>query len=319
MEIIKSEIKKADEELAHITEQHNLKLEKRRSLINSNIEIMNGILNKNNSRKSKIEDAKNINEVDKKYNLENKEYKSSNKNDQNIYYFGFNSEKNENRTDNIKNTVSYFPISMLNPKNNIDINLYNDMSKSNTELNQDFQNLDKKTEISNSLSGKSANQNEIFVYVNDKVKNIENKYDEISNIQKIAKVIEEEISIISNNKKQKEKEDQTKIIIHQNLNKRSSLTRRFSMLRRSSLNRRRSSIEFFREKRKFNKKFDIFQNKLYEYSQLPQRKCLLFKMKYIYPQPAKLYLTSKRILSKYTIILEGSAIDSIIEGERSSE
>jgi len=306
MEIIKSEIKKANEELAQITEQYNLKLEKRRSLKILNIKNMNESLNNNNNRKSKIEDLKNTNEVDKKNNLENKEYKSLNNNEPSIYYFGVNSEKNGKRLDKDKNTVSFFPISSINAKNNIDINLYNDMSKSNTQLNQDFQNLDKKTEKSNSTSEKSPNQNEILVYVDDKLGNSENKYDEISYIQKNAKIIEEEIRNISDNKNQKEKEDQSKIIIHQNLNKRSSLIRR-------------SSIEFFQEKRKFDKKFDIFQNKLYEYSQLPQRKCLLFKMKNIYPQPAKLYLTNKKILSKYTIIIEGSAIDSIIEDEKSSE
>ena len=320
MENIKSNIKKADEELAHITEENNQKFEKRRSLKNINIEFMNGTLNNNKSRKSKTEVAKNINKVvDEKNNLENKEYKSLVNNGPNFEYFGANSKKKEKRIDNDKYTVSYFPISSINTKNNIDINLYNDMSKSNIQLNQEFQNLDKKTEISSSISEKSVHPNEIFVYVNDKIKNTENKYDEISYVQKNSKIIEEEISIISDNKKEKEKEDQSKIINHQNLNKRSSLTRRFSMLRRSSLNRRRSSIEFFREKRKFNKKFDIFQNKLYEYSQLPQRKCFLFKMKYIYPQPAKVYLANKQILSKYTIIIEGLAIESIIEDEKSSE
>ena len=42
-------------------------------------------------------------------------------------------------------------------------------------------------------------------------------------------------------------------------------------------------------------------------------------MKYIYPQPAKVYLANKQILSKYTIIIEGLAIESIIEDEKSSE
>jgi len=306
MEIIKSKIKKAEEELSHIIEQHNQILEKRRSIKNLNIEIINGALNNNNIRKSKIEVSKNINEINGNNNLDNKEYKSLNNNDPSINYLGINSDKIKKIIDNDKNTVSYFPISSKNIKNNIDINIYNDISKSNTQLNQDFQILDKKTEISNSTSRKSANQNEIFVYVNSKVNNLENKYDEISYIKKNAKIIEEEISIITDNKKQKENENQKKIIIQQNLNKRSSLTRR-------------NSVEFFKEKRKFDEKYDIFQNKLYELSLLPQRKCPLFKMRYIYPQQANLYLTSKKILSQYTIIIEGSAIDSIIEDEKLNE
>ena len=298
MDIIKNKIKTADEELAHIIRQHNKNLEIRRSLKNSNIGNINGTLINNNIKKTEIEDERN--------NLDNKENKSLNNYDATIYYLDVNSDKNINIIDNDKNTVSFFPIQNINFKNNIDMKIYNDMSKSNTQLNQDFQKEDKKTEISKSSSEKSSNQNEIFVYVNNKVNNLENKYDEISYIKKNPELLDEERSIVSDNKKEKKKEDQKKTIIKENQIKRKSLTKR-------------NSVEFNKEKRKFDQKYDLFQNKLDKLSQLPQRRCFLFKMKYIYPQPAKLYLTNKKNLSKYTIIIEGSAIDSIINDEKSSE
>ena len=61
------------------------------------------------------------------------------------------------------------------------------------------------------------------------------------------------------------------------------------------------------------------QNKLYEFSKKSRRRCCLFKLKYIYPQPDKSSYTEKKILSKYTIIIEGSAIDTCMEEGRAAE
>ena len=39
------------------------------------------------------------------------------------------------------------------------------------------------------------------------------------------------------------------------------------------------------------------------------------RMKYIYPQPDKIYTKNEKITSKYTLIIEGSAINTCIDND----
>ena len=76
---------------------------------------------------------------------------------------------------------------------------------------------------------------------------------------------------------------------------------------------RKNTRELLSEKNNFNRAYDYFQNKMYEFSKLTRRRCFLFKLNYIYPQSNKIHNLYKKVSSKYTIIIEGSAIDTCME------
>ena len=69
----------------------------------------------------------------------------------------------------------------------------------------------------------------------------------------------------------------------------------------------------------YMKTYDYFQEKQNEFSQVTKRRCFLFKMKYIYPQPDKIYERNKKISCKYSLIIEGSSINTCIDNEEISK
>jgi hypothetical protein len=317
MEEIKEKIKKADEELAQITEKHNQKLEKKRTKLllkkqSINLENANNInnnnLNINNNMNNNIPLVNGVNNNilnnGTNTNMLANGYKSLNMVDPSLLKYGVNNI-NFNQPQNNNYTV---PTSQISDN----INLYNNngsqVTQSNLILNKnDLANIDKKTETSVTASEKSANPNEIFDYVRNKVNTGENKYDEISEIQLNAKKLEQ--SILSD--KKNENDNQPTNISKQKL---------IDSQKETNLNvNRKNTKQLVDEKKNFNKAYDYFQNKLYEFSKKSHRRCFLFKLKYIYPQPDRSYYSDNKILSKYTIIIEGSAIDSCMEEGRAGE
>ena len=313
MENIKEKIKKSNEELEQITEQHNQKLEKMRSLKSLTINKNNDPQN-NNYENNKINIVQNKNE--NKINLANSEYQHLGDNqvkslsfaESTVQIYG-NDHFNQNHILKPQNyTELNVPIKNFN-LNNIQINpknSLNDVPQIPNEDKNDFLILDKKTEISATVSEKTAKTNEIFDYVKNKVnKEDDNKYEEISIIQKKAKKLEE--SIISD----KKNEEENSLI---------NVKRHSSRLKHDDTKMfRKDTQQLNRDKQHFNRAYDYFQNKLYEFSKKSYRRCFLFKMKYIYPQPDKSYYSAKKIFSKYTLIIEGSAIDTCMEKGRASE
>ena len=317
MEEIKEKIKKADEELAQITEKHNQKLEKKRTKLllkkqSINLENANNInnnnLNINNNMNNNIPLVNGVNNNilnnGTNTNMLANGYKSLNMVDPSLLKYGVNNI-NFNQPQNNNYTV---PTSQISDN----INLYNNNASQVTQSNlivnkNDLANIDKKTETSVTASEKSANPNEIFDYVRNKVNTGENKYDEISEIQLNAKKLEQ--SILSD--KKNENDNQPTNISKQKL---------IDSQKETNLNvNRKNTKQLVDEKKNFNKAYDYFQNKLYEFSKKSHRRCFLFKLKYIYPQPDKSYYSDNKILSKYTIIIEGSAIDSCMEEGRAGE
>ena len=306
MEKIKEKIKKSDNELAQITERHNEKLEKIRALkrLNGSVQLNQHLKLNTSNELNKTNNSQNIDKNTIGGNIPgNSENNKMNNNITNGYN---NLNINQlNNLNNLNQKQNNLPINNINP-NNTNINngiqqIYHvNMSKS------DVINNDKKTEISISASEKSAGPNEIFDYVKNKVNTTDNKYDEISFIQKNAKKLEE--SIISDKKKD---DNSTKY-----LNK---PTNRPLQKSSTAAIMTKSTKEIDNEKKNFDKAYDYFQNKLYEFSKRAHRRCCLFKLKYIYPQPDKSYYSNKKILSKYTLIIEGSTIDTCMEEGRASE
>ena len=316
MENIKEKIKKSNEELEQITEQHHQKLEKMRNLKSLTINKNNDPQNNNNYENNKInvfqnknKNENNINVVNSEYqHLEDNQVKSLSFAESTVQIYGndpFNQNhilKRQNYTE-VNIPIKNFNLNniQINPKNSL-----NDVPQIPNEDKNDFLILDKKTEISATVSEKTAKTNEIFDYVKNKVnKEDDNKYEEISIIQKKAKKLEE--SIISD----KKNEEENSLI---------NVKRHSSRLKHDDTKMfRKDTQQLNRDKQHFNRAYDYFQNKLYEFSKKSYRRCFLFKMKYIYPQPDKSYYSAKKIFSKYTLIIEGSAIDTCMEKGRASE
>ena len=311
MEKIKEKIKKSDEELAQITEKHNQKLERMRTLrtlkrhLSKNLEDPEELKNKINNIDQQInqinqEQIVNIPNSNLSPNITN-----YNKNEfhplveSKIQYDGTNSSLNQVLAPSSKRVGTIVPL-----KGN---NLNNGPQIANNNINKKGgENIDKKSDISVNTSEKSANANEIFNYVRNKINMGDNKYDDLSIIQDNTKQLEE--SIISD--KYKREEDISGS--NKNLNKK--------VLKASTaFIMRKDTRQLIHEKKNFNKAYDYFQNKLYEFSKMSHRRCFLFKLKYIYPQPDKSYYSNKKVLSKYTLIIEGSAIDTCMEEGRASE
>ena len=314
MEDIKEKINKVDEELEQITEQHQQKLEKLRNLKTSkklNTHINNNSTNNLNPQKCQINNNiknKNSNNISNNINIKNTKINSINTENYNDY--NNNIILNDKIQNNFNNQYNYLNQINFNYKdlktnfhNNeslkkLNLNIYNNNNtiilEKNPFLNDNNSKKDK-TEVSVTTSENSANQHEIFEYVKNKLTNTgTNKYDEISFIQKKVKKMEGDI-ISEYSQNFIEFENDTK-------NRNDSL----------SLMRKKTN-ELLNEKNIFNRHYDLYQNKLYEFSKISSRRCFLFKINYIYPQSNKIHDLNKKILSKYTIIIEGSAIDACME------
>ena len=98
--------------------------------------------------------------------------------------------------------------------------------------------------------------------------------------------------------------------INNNNNKDKNKTSLFKTSTKSQLNE---------NKRDYIKAYDYLQQKLTEYSKKTKRRCFLFKLNYIYPQPDKIYEKNEKIRTKYTLIIEGLSIDTCIENEAISK
>ena len=311
MEEIKEKIVKSDKELEQITEQHQQKLEKIRNMktlqkLSQNNLIQVNNINSINSLNAKINDTKannNINSVPNQNPQINNEIKNANNNFVNNEInnnVGINNNLNIKASNNI-----------TGPINNIPNNLNQNMLKNSNIVKRNLSNVPllKKSNITQkdeasvgtiTASEKTANQNEIFDYVKNKLANTgDNKYDEISFIQKNAKKMETDI--IS-------EDIQNPIELRDGSNFKVNLKdqKELSVMRKNTR-------ELLSEKNNFNRAYDYFQNKMYEFSKLTRRRCFLFKLNYIYPQSNKIHNLYKKVSSKYTIIIEGSAIDTCME------
>ena len=84
---------------------------------------------------------------------------------------------------------------------------------------------------------------------------------------------------------------------------------------KASLFKTSTKSQLNENKRDYIKAYDYLQQKLTEYSKKIKRRCFLFKLNYIYPQPDKIYEKNEKIRTKYTLIIEGLSIDTCIENE----
>ena len=314
MEDIKEKIRNVDKELEQITEEHQQKLEKIRTLktlkklnINANLLANNNNINKQIPLKdANIANPNNINIPNGRFNNNQNNINIKVNNDQ---YGNLNFNPNIYYQQNSKPNTYY---NMLIPGNNFQ-NAYNNKKLSNS-VNTNIPLTKKKnsnmTDVSASASEKTANQNEIFDFVKNNLTTAgTDKYDEMSLIQKNIKKMEGEIDIISNyTQKVEDNNSKLKMNTAKELEEKEGL----ALIRKNT-------NQLLSEKNLFNRHYDLYQNKLYEFSKLASRKCLLFKLNYIYPQSNKIHNLNKKILSKYTLIIEGASIETCMSEGRAGE
>ena len=315
MEDIKEKIRNVDKELEQITEEHQQRLEKIRALktlkklnINANLLANNNNINKQIPLKdANIAIPNNINIPNSRFNNNQNNINNKVNNDQ---YGNLNFNPNIYYQQNSKPNTYY---NMVFPGNNFQ-NAYNKNKLSNS-VNTNISLTKKKksnmTDVSASASEKTANQNEIFDFVKNNLTTAgTDKYDEMSLIQKNVKKMEGEIDIISNyTQKLEDNNSKLKMNTAKELEEKEGL----------ALIRRKNTSQLLSEKNLFNRHYDLYQNKLYEYSKLASRKCFLFKLNYIYPQSNKIHNLNKKILSKYTLIIEGASIETCMSEGRAGE
>ena len=187
---------------------------------------------------------------------------------------------NDNRINQSQLKDPYFHHSANNLNQSVNNNGFNIPLNSQISVNIDNKtNSDKKTEMSNDKSEESDNFSEIMAFFLRSGGNNKNDLDELSIIQR-----------------------------NKNLTQRGNV----NYTSTDNLNKK-NQIRSIRKE--YLKAYDYFQNKLNEFSIKTKRRCFLFKMKYIYPQPDEIYLKHEKIKSKYTLIIEGSSINTCIDNE----
>ena len=160
-------------------------------------------------------------------------------------------------------------------------------------------NLDKKSEDSEN----SANPSEIIAYLKQFEENADDYLEELSNIQENEELYQKGKALNKHSTHTLEN-DQNKKNTLKNKNK--------TFLTKTTKQLNMDRIEYM-------KAYDYFQEKQNEFSQVTKRRCFLFKMKYIYPQPDKIYERNKKISCKYSLIIEGSSINTCIDNEEISK
>ena len=217
-------------------------------------------------------------------------------------------KKNEQAKKNMINS----DILQLTDNNNINnINISPDKSIVNNNNINDYNKLETKSEISNKNSEKSASPSEVIEYLKQIEKPNSDYSDEASVVKKneeLTKIGNLITNTNNNNNKTNNnniQSDNSNIQLYNN-NKDKNKASLFKISTKSQLNE---------NKRDYIKAYDYLQQKLTEYSKKTKRRCFLFKLNYIYPQPDKIYEKNEKIRTKYTLIIEGLSIDTCIENE----
>ena len=185
-------------------------------------------------------------------------------------------------------------------------------------------NSDKKTEISiNNTSENSVNPSEImefFQNVEGNKKNDDNYLDEISVIQKNKELIQKGNELYNNNNTNNYSNNNTD---NNNINNKLNLSGQDNNKNKTDSKEvsliNKNSNKLNSNRKQYLKIYDFFQNQLNEFSKKTKRRCFLFKLKYIYPQPDKIYAKNEKIKCKYTLIIEGATISKCINDENISK
>ena len=329
MKKISENIDKIDSELNNITTDHHEKLiqkAKNKKLIRSRKRYNSYIPNEKDILTLKVlKQLKSVNIAQEIFRDNNIDYK-------------IEEQKNEESMSKKPNS-KYLKISdnPINNNNNIKNELGNSLP---------FGSLKKEKEEYNSInqpvagiktlkiyddSIKSDNDNKfIFKYVAKNERN-DSKYDDISMINNDVKKVKQSINSsdifeqnnnsenLNNSKeiykkeegKEEEKEEEKEDIKSNEADYKEN---------NENGNKSKIHIDIPLEQKEFNEYFDLCQNELYNCALKNLERVKLFKIKYLYPKPQDNEFIYKKIKTKFSLMIEGSAINTCMqEGEAGEE
>ena len=233
-------------------------------------------------------------------------------------------ESNLNTSNNTKNKENKDKSANISEKFKGNNSANNQKIQQNNKIIYDvINNSDKKTEISiNNTSENSVNPSEImefFQNVEGNKKNDDNYLDEISVIQKNKELIQKGNELYNNNTNNysNNNTDNNNTNNKLNLSGQDNKKNKTDSKEVSLINKNSNKLNSNRKQ--YLKIYDFFQNQLNEFSKKTKRRCFLFKLKYIYPQPDKIYAKNEKIKCKYTLIIEGATISKCINDENISK
>ena len=310
MKEISKDIDKIDFELNNITENHNKKMIKDKIIPNVFVRKRK----RYNTVKPKRQEIK-INEDKEKKSLDINREILKFKND-NVQEFNKSSEESDKENEKK-------PHSNCESKGeNNDININNESMKnekltslkinknSNKRANEYFQKLFKQT-YEGSVNSQEDNKI-IFKYVAKNEENV-SKYGDISLIQEDVKKIQDSI-----NSSEIFKQNENYLNSSNEMNREEDLK---SVIKEDNDNdniiRTKKHNDIPLDEKKFKNYFDLCQKELFNIAMKQNKRLLLFKIKYLYPVPEDSeYLLYNKIKSKFSLIIEGSAITTCMtDGE----
>jgi magnesium-transporting ATPase (P-type) len=236
-------------------------------------------------------------------------------------------ESNLNTSNNTKNKENKDKSANISEKFKGNNSANNQKIQQNNKIIYDvINNSDKKTEISiNNTSENSVNPSEImefFQNVEGNKKNDDNYLDEISVIQKNKELIQKGNELYNNNTNNYSNNN-TNNNTDNNINNKHNLSGQDNNKNKTDSKEvsliNKNSNKLNSNRKQYLKIYDFFQNQLNEFSKKTKRRCFLFKLKYIYPQPDKIYAKNEKIKCKYTLIIEGATISKCINDENISK
>ena len=329
MKDISQKIDKIDYELNNITQNHHekmvrnkiipddekyRKLRKYRNRFNSfNIEInnenQNDVKNKIEGKSMNVHHKKlnennqlndNISQIEDKYKINpEKELEKNLKINENIHSIEINDQINSHINKGKKN------VSQLKSLNK---------EKDNEYKNKQFFQLIKKTN-EGSIHSKESENKIIFKYM---AKNIENASGDISMIKNDVKKFRQSIksseifesnenyqNMNSSNERNQKEEQKLEIKDNKNDYKENNENTKIKKYKDIPL-----------EEKQFIEYFDFCQKELYKCAIKHSERLKIFKIKYLYPKPIDNEYNFKKIKSKFSLMLEGSAITTCMtDGE----
>ena len=230
-----------------------------------------------------------------------------------------NSQKNQVIKININNDNYY-----INNGNN---EHFNTLNKDNEE---NYNNINTKRKVTKlvkqtyegSVNSKSSDNKIIFKYVAQNVDN-ESNYGNISMIKDDVKKYQQSINSkifgqsdnscnLSSSNYININEEEKKDDIERNLEDKEN-----NEVIKSKNIKRYKDIPL--EEKNFNEYFDFCQNELYKNEIKHSERLQLFNIKYLYPQPQITGIIFKKIKSKFSLMLEGSAITTCMQDGESAE
>ena len=331
MQEISDKINKIDEELKNITKNHHEMIKKKkiekeekdkkyRMRYNSfNIEI-------EDDEKRSVKDTKerrSVNNYHKIFKIDN--------NNNNINIMANNKENNLEKAEAEKNN-DYIKIRKIKIDSKTQMLNINDNIKIKEEEEDDRNNFSpfnslKKEEDNRNIVGsivkpnyeESANSENvsknIFKFVAKNVDN-ESKYGNISIINDDVKKIKQSINssdIFEDNDYNKELNSSNELNqrdLEQNENK-----NEVNKANKKTNEKEKQQKDIPLEEKAFNDYFDICQAELNQCAVRKSKGVKLFKIKYLYPRPQDNEKTYKEIKSKFSLMLEGSAINTCMNNE----